>query len=45
MIFLSPKPISAQMLEKKTFSFLVHLEFLDYRHKHMKVIDANREIY
>ncbi len=32
-------------LEKKTFSFLVHLEFLDNWHRCIKVIDAKGEIY
>jgi hypothetical protein len=46
MIFLSPKTKKCtKCLEKKTFSLLVHLEFFDNRHKHMRVIDANGEIY
>jgi hypothetical protein len=30
--------------EIKTLSFIVHLEFIDNSHKHMKVVDAKGEI-
>jgi hypothetical protein len=31
--------------EIKTLSFIIHLEFLENSHRHMKVVDAKGEIY
>jgi hypothetical protein len=32
-------------IKKQTFSFLVHLESLDNKHRCMKLVDAKEEIY
>jgi hypothetical protein len=32
-------------LEKKTLSFLVHIGFLDNKHRYTRVVDAKRDIY
>jgi hypothetical protein len=45
MIIASPNFFKCtKCLRKKTFAFLVHLEFIDNRHRCIRVVDAKGEI-